>query len=98
MSYEENLADSIKRLHGCSAAFLRHERVTEKFRGQTAWDGVVSIFDLQGHATAKQCYAWAYEESPGQWQYVAILHAPPVDSPLKAIQAFIIAESDKKRF
>ena len=95
-NYIQSLRDAVKRLHGCEAAYLRAEPVKETFQGATVWEGEVVVFDLANHPSARQCYAWAFDEGNGHWRYVAILHAPPVDSPLKAVRAFIINEAKSK--
>jgi hypothetical protein len=57
-----------------------------------AWDGVVETFDLQGHAKAKRCHAWSYEEN-GETQYTTVLEIPPVDSAETAVKVAIAAKA-----
>lgn len=86
------LTAAILRLHGAKATHVETVPVRETFRGQTVWDGAVDVFDLEDHPTAKRCYAWAHEADSGGRRYLAVLHAGPVDSPRKAVQAAIVAE------
>jgi hypothetical protein len=90
--YIEALQDAIRKTHGCASSFVESVKVTEIFKGQTVWDEEVEVFNLNGHNIAKQCYAWGYEPHPASMQYVAVLKLPPVDSPQKAVQAFILSQ------
>ena len=64
------------------------------FREETVWDGIVQVFDLVDHSTATRCYAWSYvtDEKTGKRKFFAVLHQGPVDSPLNAVRAAIVAE------
>ena len=88
---------AIRELHGCNSSFLETVRVVETFRGETAWEGDVHIFDLIGHPTAEWCYAWSHTiEGSDRKGYVAVLHEPPIDSPEAAVKAAIVAEHLEK--
>lgn len=89
---KEELAGAILRLHGAHAKHAESMPVCEIFQGQVVWNGVVEVYDLTGHPTAKRAYAWAHEADSGGRRIVAVLHAPPIDSPLKAVQAAIVQE------
>jgi len=52
----------------------------------------VEVFDLAGHATARQCYAWRFKDDEGRWQYVAVLKVNPIETPISAVRAFIISQ------
>lgn len=73
------LNEAIETTHECKAVHAGTEIVIEFFRESIAWNGLVEIFDLEGHPKAKRCYAWSY---PGtnDTQYVIVLEIPPVDS------------------
>jgi hypothetical protein len=86
----ESFQAAIHATHGGKATFLRRERVTEQFQGQTAWDGEVLVFALKQHATTSLCYAWSVDG-----RVTAVLHQPPVDSPQAAVRAAIVAEHRK---
>jgi len=56
----------------------------------------VESFALAGHQKAKRCYAWSYEDK-GETQYVTALEIPPVESPITAVRASIVAEAKGKK-
>jgi hypothetical protein len=70
----------------CQLVGVRREREDEYFEGEPVWQGEVLIFDLLGNQLATRCYAW---ETNGQVK--AVLHTGPIDSPLKAVPASILA-------
>ncbi len=45
------------------------------------------MFLLHDHPTAQRCYAWEVDG-----QVTAVPHVGPVDSPVKAVRASILAE------
>ena len=70
------------------ARHVGSKRVTEKFRGELAWDGMVETFDIAGYPKAKRCYAWSFSEN-GEPDYTTILEIPPVNSPQSAVKMAI---------
>ena len=73
--------------------FVQSVPVHEKWGGQTVWDGIVGIFDLAEHPVATRAYAWSSSiEGTEKRRFYAVLHVPPVTSPLEAVRAAIIAE------
>jgi hypothetical protein len=67
--------------------------VRETFKGQLVWEGVVHVFDLSGHPKATRAYAWSSPiEGSTKRRFFAVLHIPPIVSPLDAVRAAIIAE------
>jgi hypothetical protein len=86
------LQEAILNLHGARAEYVESVPVRETFQGQVVWDGTVEVFDLTGHATASRAYAWSHEADSGGRRFVAVLHAPPVDSALKAVRVALVAE------
>lgn len=92
----DRLRDAIKRLHGCDSTHVEASPVTETFHGQTVWEGHVEIFCLIGHPRAKRCFAWTHSEGQAGERTVAVLEIPPVDSPLAAVRAAIVAETKKR--
>lgn len=88
----EKLQSAIETMHKCMARHVASEPVIELFNGEVAWDGVVETFALTGHATAKACFAWSYEEN-GETQYVTVLELPPVDSAETAVKVAIAASA-----
>jgi len=87
----EELRSVVERMHNCSARFVESATVSESFDGKPVWDGTVHTFDLTGHATAARAYAWSepVNGSPNR-QFFAVLHVPPVDSPLAAVRSTIV--------
>jgi hypothetical protein len=57
------------------------------------WEGVVHVFDLEGHPKAPRAYAWSSPiEGSTKRRFFAVLHIPPIVSPLDAVRAEIVAE------
>ena len=78
---------AILHTHGAKAQLADRVNVDERFEHQPVWSGEVLVFDLEGHSTAFRCYAWEVDG-----KVTAVLHEPPVDSPLTAVRAAIAAE------
>lgn len=94
MSDIEELRKLIRLIHESEATHVRSVPVTEKFNGQTIWDGTVEVFKLHDHPKAKHVYAWSHEtddpENPKR--HVTVLHIGPVTSPETAVRAAIVQE------
>ena len=71
--YIERLHMVITQLHECDALHAASVPVHEVFQGQTAWEGVVEVFDLIGHPKAKRCYAWTYGDPE---EFITALEKP----------------------
>lgn len=95
MTEIERLQKAIKDLHDCDSEHIESVPVREVFQGQTAWEGTVEVFRLLDHPTGKQAYAWSYKTDQGKRQYVAVLGMPPVNSPVDAVRAYIVAQAEK---
>jgi hypothetical protein len=89
------LLDAIRHMHGSEARHVESVSVRETFRGQVVWDGEVQVFDLTGHPTARRCYAWSHATEGSRRRFYAVLHHPPVDSPVAAVRASIVADARK---
>lgn len=94
MSHIDELREAIHKLHGGKATHRESVPVKEVFNGETVWDGIVEVFHLEGHPKANTAYAWLHDtgDPDKPTQHVAVLHVPPVVSPLTAVRAFIIQE------
>jgi hypothetical protein len=94
MRHIEELRDAIHKLHGGTATHRESVPVKEVFKGETVWDGIVEVFHLEGHPKANTAYAWFHDtgDPSKPKKHVAVLHVPPVVSPLTAVRAFIIQE------
>ena len=86
------LKQAVERTHGGTAKFVQSVPVKEEFQGETAFQGNVAIFDLEGHSKATRAYAWAQDRPDGKQRYVAVLHMGPVTGPVEAVRAAIVAE------
>ena len=78
---------AIKQTHGAEAELVYRVRIDESWEGEPVWEGVVLVFDLLDHSSATRCYAWEVDG-----RVTAVLHAGPVNSPVKAVRAAIVAE------
>jgi len=94
VTYIEELREVIRNLHGVEARYVESVPVKEMFRGETVWEGVVEVFDLIGHPTAKRVYAWAHntDDPKRPRRHVTVLHAASIDSPLAAVRASIVRD------
>jgi len=91
-----DLKSAILNLHKCKSKWIESVPVKETFEGETVWEGVVQVFELIDHPTAKKCYAWSYVVGDsGKRRFVAVLHQDPVKSPADAVKAFVISEYKK---
>lgn len=96
--YITRLQVAIQELHKCGAVHRETVPVLETFRGQTVWQGEVETFDLNGHPKASRCYAWSHREGENNEgeRFVTVLAIPPINSPLAAVRASIVSDSQPK--
>jgi hypothetical protein len=87
------LREAIRHTHGCDSRHIESVPVRETFEGETVWDGEVQVFELIDHRTAEKAYAWSHETEGGKRRFYAVLHTGPVDGPLAAVRASIIADA-----
>ena len=94
MSYLKELQDVIRGRHGVASRHLESVPVTETFKGQTVWEGVVEVFGLTGHPKASRVYAWSQDtgDPDKPKRHVTVLHIPPVLSATMAVRAAIREE------
>jgi hypothetical protein len=60
---------------------------------EPVWEGVVHVFDLEGHPKATRAYAWSSPiEGSTKRRFFAVLHMGPTKSPVDAVRAAIVAE------
>jgi hypothetical protein len=87
------LKRAVEARHGCTATVAQAVPVKETFGGKIVWEGVVHIFNLTGHPTATQAYAWSSPiKGSDKRRFFAVLHQGPVRSPVEAVRAAIVAE------
>lgn len=83
------LRDAFRRGYDVESEHVDSVPIRETFNGETVWEGVVDVFNLQGYNRAKIGYGWQYQDDYGDTQYATVLAVPPVNSPLDAVRAFI---------
>jgi hypothetical protein len=89
----EGLRRAIEGMHGGKARLAQSVPVSETFGGNIVWEGVVHVFDLNGHPTATRAYAWSSPiEGSDKRRFFAVLHQGPVTSPVEAVRAAIVGE------
>jgi hypothetical protein len=83
---------AIRETHGAESIYVESVPVHEAFQGQTVWEGIVHVFDLQGHPKATRAYAWAdlMDELGPRHQFTVILKLPPVETPEDAVRVAIL--------
>ena len=88
----ERIKKAVEQLEKCKATHVHSVPVTEKHEREVAWGGVVEMFDLEGHATAKRAYAWERQrDEKGDAEYTVVLGVGPVTSAQAAVKAAITA-------
>src|SRR5947208_11818083 len=93
-----DLQSAIERMHGGAATLSQSVPVRETFEGAPVWEGVVHIFKLAGHPTARRAYAWSSPiEGSSKRRFFAVLHQPPINSPQAAVRAAIVAERQAEK-
>jgi hypothetical protein len=91
--HASELQRAVEQLHSCIACLIKSVPVRETFKDQLVWEGVVHVFDLEGHPKATRAYAWSSPiEGSTKRRFFAVLHIPPIESPLDAVRAAIVAE------
>src|SRR3954465_3644155 len=87
------LVEAIRHMHRCDATFVESVAVREMFKGTVVWDGEVQVFHVKSHPSATRVYAWSHATEGAKRRFYAVLHVPPVDSPLNAVRASIAADA-----
>jgi hypothetical protein len=97
--YISFLQNAIQKLHGVASEHIKTVSVTERFQGQTVWEGEVEVFKVPEHPKAENLFAWAYKESDDEPELktVTVLSLPPITTPQKAVQAFIASQYRKEQ-
>ncbi len=94
MSYIEELQSIIRWLHGVHSTHVQSVPVTERFKGEVIWDGIVEVFQLHGHPKATHAYAWTHDtdDPTNPKRSVAVLNIPPATTPQSAVRVAIMQE------
>jgi hypothetical protein len=91
------LKQAVEGQHGGAAALVDALHLKEIFDGKPVWEGVVHVFDLEGHPKATRAYAWSSPvEGSDRRRLYAMLHLGGIRSPLDAVRAAIVAERKVK--
>jgi hypothetical protein len=94
----DQLKEAVESQHGGTATLVQSVPVKETFGGKTVWDGVVSVFILKDNRNATRAYAWSSSiEGSTKRRFFAVLHIPPIDSPIAAVRAAIVQEHRGKK-
>lgn len=87
------LQSVVESLHSCRAILAQTVPVSETFHNRPVWDGVVHVFDLEGHPKATRAYAWSSPiEGSEKRRFYAVLGMGAIKSPVDAVRAAIVAE------
>jgi hypothetical protein len=90
---ESELKKAVENMRGGTATFVQSVPIDENFGGLPVWEGTVHIFDLADNPKATRAYAWSSPiEGSTKRRFFAVLHIPPIDSPVAAVRAAIVAE------
>ncbi len=90
---QNELIRAVETQHGGKATLAQSVPVRETFEGQPVWEGVVHVFDLEGHPKATRAYAWSSPiEGSDKRRFFAVLHMGAIKSPADAVRAAIVAE------
>ena len=89
MEHIEALTSAIKQKFSCEAKHLKSAWVKEVFQSKTAWEGLVEVFELKDHPTAKQAYGWCFEVKK-KVKFATVLGLPPVESPETAVKTYLV--------
>jgi hypothetical protein len=90
---DDTVERDVESQHFCYATLAQTAPVRETFKGQPVWEGVVHVFDLEGHSQATRAYAWSSAiEGSDKRRFYAVLGIGPIKTPLDAMRAAIVAE------
>ena len=86
-------------MYNCGALFCETVQVHEVFNGQTVWQGEVELIDLYDHSKAKRAYVCSRREGQSDEgeRFIVVLEIPPVNSPVTAVRASIMADAQKRK-
>ena len=89
----DQLKQAVEDMHGGTATLVESVAVKETSEGKSVWEGLVHVFDLDGHPGAMRAYAWSsLVEGDTKRRFFAVLHLGFVRSPQDAVRSAIVAE------
>lgn len=86
MTVSEKLIRAAEHTAGCALQLRESVPVLETYKGQTVWEGFVSIYD----GASSPVYAWGVKGDK-EPQYIAVLGGGRIDSPLAAVRAWLVS-------
>jgi hypothetical protein len=93
----DQLQRAVESMHSCRATLAQTVPVREEFQSEPVWEGVVHVFDVEGHPTATRAYAWSSSiEGSERRRFFAVLALGAIQSPVDAVRAAIVAEQRAK--
>lgn len=94
----DQLQLAVEAQHGCTATLAQSVPVKEEASGAVVWEGVVHVFDIKGNPNATRAYAWSSPiEGSDKRRFFAVLKQPPIESPIDAVRAAIVAEQRENK-
>ena len=92
---DQQLKAAVERQHRVTVRLAYIDAVSLRLPGRPAWDGIVLVFELEGHPTAERAYAWFAPARPGmKTQIHAVLHCPAIQSAQDAVRSTLACDSD----
>ena len=89
----DKLKCAVESPHAGTATHVQSVLVTEMVKGKMVWEGVVHVFDLADNPKATRAYAWSSPlDGSTKRRLFAVLHIPPITSPVAAVRAVIVPE------
>jgi hypothetical protein len=89
----QQLHQAVESMHSCRAKLAQTVPVREIFQGEPVWEGIVHVFDLEGHPKATRAYAWSSAiEGSKKRRFYTVLGIGAIKTPLDAVRAAIVAE------
>ena len=87
------LQSAVESMHSCRAKLVRSVPLRETVPGAPVWEGVVHVFDVQGHPKATRAFAWSSPTKGSEKPRIfAVLQLGAIKTPVDAVRAAIVAE------
>lgn len=88
-----DLRRTVESIHSCRATLTQTVPVRELVHGQSVWEGVVHVFDLEGHYHANRAFACSSPiEGSEKRRFFAVLQLGAIKEPVDAVRAAIVTE------
>jgi hypothetical protein len=82
------LSQVIETQHGAKSVFHQSVRVAKWNGSASSWDGMVHVFNISGHPTARRAFAWSSPVAGSQGlRYFAVLQGGRIKTPSDAARA-----------